>query len=375
MKTRLACFTVSGYRNFGDPITIDFTDVHDYKFSQECIDDGIIMKMGVYGPNGSGKSNLGFALFNIVQHLTDKEAGLLSANPNIFLNADSGAGEAVFRYEFIIDGSNALLEYCRTAASVIAWEKFTINGSVIYDYDYQEHHFRTCNLEDLAGNNLNFEYMGDNLSVLRYIANNSVQKENSPIRAIMDFTTHMLWFRSVSGNNYIGFETGVTSLEEWIIGKGYVKDFNAFLNDICGMSVNLGIAKGADGKQMLVEKHANGPLIFWQVRSSGTSAAELFYFWMKRFDEVSFLFLDEYDAFYHFELAGRIIDKLKTYKDLQVIFTTHNTSLMGNSILRPDCYMLLADGKLRSYIDRAGGREIREGHNLEKIYRNGGLND
>ena len=47
MKTRLARFTVSGYRNFGDPITIDFTDVHDYKFSQECIDDGIIMKMGV----------------------------------------------------------------------------------------------------------------------------------------------------------------------------------------------------------------------------------------------------------------------------------------------------------------------------------------
>ena len=39
----------------GNPITIDFTDVHDYKFSQECIDDGIIMKMGIYGPNGSGK--------------------------------------------------------------------------------------------------------------------------------------------------------------------------------------------------------------------------------------------------------------------------------------------------------------------------------
>ena len=101
-----------------------------------------------------------------------------------------------------------MLEYCRTAASVIAWEKFTINGNAIYDYDYQEHSFRICNLEDLAGNNLNFEYMGDNLSVLRYIANNSVQKESSPIRAIMDFTTHMLWFRSVSGNNYIGFETG-----------------------------------------------------------------------------------------------------------------------------------------------------------------------
>ena len=374
MKTRLARFTATGYRNFGDPITIDFTDVHDYRFNQICVDDNIIMKMGIYGPNGSGKSNLGFALFNIVSHLTDNSSEVLKSNPGIFLNVDKRTTEAVFHYEFKHGNDLIVFEYRKPNESSISRETFKLNDKIIYDYDYIRHGFSVRNLDEIAGPNLTFEYMGDNLSVLRYIANNTVQKEDSHIRAVMDFASHMLWFRSVNGNSYIGLENSSVLLDDWIINNGYVRDFNDFLKDICGIDVKLDVAKGIDNKPILIEKHKNGSLIFRIVLSSGTSAAELFYFWMKRFDNVSFLFLDEFDAFYHFDLAAKIIRKLKDYPDMQVIFTTHNTTLMGNDILRPDCYLILKDGKLRSYIDRAGGREIREGHNLEKIYRGGGLN-
>ena len=375
MKTRLARFTATGYRNFGDPITIDFTDVHDYRFNQICVDDNIIMKMGIYGPNGSGKSNLGFALFNIVSHLTDNSSEVLKSNPGIFLNVDKRTTEAVFHYEFKHGNDLIVFEYRKPNESSISREIFKLNDKIIYDYDYISHGFSVRNLDEIEGPNLTFEYMGDNLSVLRYIANNTVQKDDSPVRAVMDFASHMLWFRSLNnGNNYIGLENGSVLLDDWIINNGYVRDFNDFLKEICGIDVKLDVAREIDNKPILIEKHKNGSLIFRIVLSSGTSAAELFYFWMKRFNNVSFLFLDEFDAFYHFELAGKIIRKLNDYPDMQVIFTTHNTTLMGNDILRPDCYLILKEGKLRSYIDRAGGREIREGHNLEKIYRGGGLN-
>ena len=375
MKTRLARFTATGYRNFGDPITIDFTDVHDYRFNQICVDDNIIMKMGIYGPNGSGKSNLGFALFNIVSHLTDNSSEVLKSNPGIFLNVDKRTTEAVFHYEFKHGNDLIVFEYRKPNESSISRETFKLNDKIIYDYDYIRHGFSVRNLDEIAGPNLTFEYMGDNLSVLRYIANNTVQKDDSPVRAVMDFASHMLWFRSLNnGNNYLGLENGSVLLDDWIINNGYVRDFNDFLKEICGIDAKLDVAKGIDNKPILIEKHKNGSLIFRIVLSSGTSAAELFYFWMKRFNNVSFLFLDEFDAFYHFELAAKIIRKLNDYPDMQVIFTTHNTTLMGNDILRPDCYLILKEGKLRSYIDRAGGREIRKGHNLEKIYRGGGLN-
>ena len=368
MKTRLARFTATGYRNFGDPITIDFTDVHDYRFNQICVDDNIIMKMGIYGPNGSGKSNLGFALFNIVSHLTDNSSEVLKSNPGIFLNVDKRTTEAVFHYEFKHGNDLIVFEYRKPNESSISREIFKLNDKIIYDYDYISHGFSVRNLDEIEGPNLTFEYMGDNLSVLRYIANNTVQKDDSPVRAVMDFASHMLWFRSLNnGNNYIGLENGSVLLDDWIINNGYVRDFNDFLKEICGIDVKLDVAREIDNKPILIEKHKNGSLIFRIVLSSGTSAAELFYFWMKRFNNVSFLFLDEFDAFYHFELAGKIIRKLNDYPDMQVIFTTHNTTLMGNDILRPDCYLILKEGKLRSYIDRAGGREIRENRSEGKI--------
>lgn len=228
-------------------------------------------------------------------------------------------------------------------------------------------------MANLVSDNLNFAYLGDKMSVFRYIANNSVQEEGSPIKAIMDFVSHMLWFRPVGGNSYIGLDTGVVNLDEWIVGNGHVADFTDFIKDVCNIDIELSTVEGIDGKPLLVEKHDNGLLLFRNVSSSGTSAAELFYFWMKRFSEVSFLFIDEFDAFYHFALAIRIVEKLKEYPEMQAVFTTHNTALLGNSILRPDCYLIFGNKVLRSYIDMAGDGEIREGHNLEKIYRSGGL--
>lgn len=371
--TRLAKFTVEGYRSFGNAVTIDFCAVHDYKFSKECVSDGVITKVGIYGPNGCGKSNLGFALMNIVSHLTDKESGILKNRPGIFLNVDGNVHEAVFLYTFKIDDDFYTLEYHKKDEESISREIFSVNEAILYDYDYSKQVFAVKEMANLVSDNLNFAYLGDKMSVFRYIANNSVQEEGSPIKAIMDFVSHMLWFRSVGGNSYIGLDTGVVNLDEWIVGNGHVADFTDFIKDVCNIDIGLSTVEGIDGKPLLVEKHDNGLLLFRNVSSSGTSAAELFYFWMKRFSEVSFLFIDEFDAFYHFALAIRIVEKLMEYPEMQAVFTTHNTALLGNSILRPDCYLIFGNKVLRSYIDMAGDREIREGHNLEKIYRSGGL--
>ena len=51
--------------------------------------------------------------------------------------------------------------------------------------------------------------------------------------------------------------------------------------------------------------------------------------------------------------------------------TSHNTNLMTNKMLRPDCLCLLSSkGTLTALCD-ATERELREGHNLEKMYISG----
>ncbi len=374
MATRLARFTVSGFRNFSRPVTMDFNVVHDYTFNTECIDDGIITKLGIYGPNGSGKSNLGIALFNIVQLLTDKFVDKEVNRAGLFLNRDIKTDVAAFRYEFKEGPDLIVFEYEKNDEITLKREKFCLNDEIIYDYDFTKKAFNVLKRDELIGESLNFEYLDSNLSILRYIANNSSLSDESPFRIVMNFVSHMLWFRSVGQNAFIGLDSSSTILEDWIIRNGMIGDFTRFLNEICDVRVRLDAVSTPDNRKVLVEKHKNGDLIFSAAMSNGTAAAELFYFWMKRFNDVSFLYMDEFDAYYHFSLAGKIIELLKKYKNMQAVFTTHNTSLLSNRILRPDCYFILQDGELKPYIDRANGREIREGHNLEKIYRNGGLN-
>lgn len=45
-----------------------------------------------------------------------------------------------------------------------------------------------------------------------------------------------------------------------------------------------------------------------------------------------------------------------------------------NGILRPDCYFLMEGNRVRAFSDLTE-RELREGHNLEKLYRGGEFNE
>lgn len=42
-------FIVSNYKNFKEPICIDFADIAGYQFSNDCITNGMISKMLIYG--------------------------------------------------------------------------------------------------------------------------------------------------------------------------------------------------------------------------------------------------------------------------------------------------------------------------------------
>ena len=128
----------------------------------------------------------------------------------------------------------------------------------------------------------------------------------------------------------------------------------------------------ADGK-LLLYFDGRVPLPFFRVASNGTKALYTFFYWMKTATDVSLMFIDEFDAFYHYELAEVIVKLLEQMPSSQTILTSHNTNLLSNRIMRPDCYFILSENKLTSFAN-ATRRELREGHNLEKLYMSGEFN-
>ena len=94
-------FRVKNFKGFNSELIMDLT-ADNYEFAIESTRNGIVNQGLIYGHNGSGKSNLGLAIFDIVNNLTDKEKML--DKYNVFLNGDSEEKQAYFQYTFYFLG-------------------------------------------------------------------------------------------------------------------------------------------------------------------------------------------------------------------------------------------------------------------------------
>ena len=108
---------------------------------------------------------------------------------------------------------------------------------------------------------------------------------------------------------------------------------------------------------------------FLWVASTGTLNLELQYYWLKEMVNAPFVFIDEFDAFYHHELSYAICRRLFGGTN-QLFLTTHDTYLLTNDLLRPDSFFYLKNNKIDALCDLTD-KELRQGHNLEKLYRGG----
>ena len=92
-------FSVENFKGFKEEIVLDLSNARDYSFNTNLIDKGIVKKGIIYGKNGSGKSNLGFALYDLTVHLTDKQ----KPDPQWYINysnLDNNNKIVSFKYEF-----------------------------------------------------------------------------------------------------------------------------------------------------------------------------------------------------------------------------------------------------------------------------------
>jgi len=365
-------FRVSNFKGFNEQFELDLTKVNGYEFNKTSIKNGIVNNALIYGHNGVGKSNLAFAIFDIVENLTDKQKNELVYNN--YLNAINDSGKAKFYFEFYINNKIVKYEYHKSNYKRIVYERFLIDNIELAIFDREKDSAARINFDGTE--NLKTELVNTELSILKYIKNNSNLQENEINRTFLlffSFVERMLYFRSLMDRTYMGLEVGPKDILEDIIEKKNVLNFENFLN-AAGIECKLAEAQILN-KKTIVFDFRGKQLKFEEVASTGTNALTLFYYWFQKIKEstkVSFLYIDEFDAFYHHELSSMIVDQLKNC-GVQFILTTHNTSIISNDLLRPDCYFLMTKQKINS-LSNATPKELREAHNIEKMYKAGAFN-
>ena len=377
-------FEVSNFKNFKETIVIDFAKVGGYHFNQNCITDDTISKMLIYGRNATGKTNLGRALMDIAYVVSGDER----LERGMFTNADADSCDAVFKYIFQFDYNEVIYRYSRLNENTILDEELLINNEQAFYFNYEKkmgyfNNLEIINadtliikrfLERLENNNvIEGEGTPRSLAFLRWLISNTAFEENSILLRINDYIKRMGMI-SVGTNILLRSGSYYRTIAKLLDENNSLKDFEDFLNAM-GIECKLEIKKMPEGSKELYFVHKK-PVLFSEAASSGTLAIMAIYsrFVMNR--EASLLYIDEFDAFYHYEMSENVVQFFKErFPNTQIIMTTHNTNLMANSLMRPDCLFILSrHGQLTALCD-ATPRELREGHNLEKLYISGEFED
>jgi len=358
-------FSVTSFKNFRDTCVLDFSRTRDYTFNTHLIKNGLVNKALLYGKNGSGKSNLGFALMDITTHLTDN-----LRNPSNYLfslNGDCASKKMCFRYEFFFGGKDVIYEYEKSENMLLIEERISVDGELVFSYDYSTNKMDN-HLPELDGLNRQALLSRNmNNSVIKSIYGFSANlPDDSPIRLIYEFANGMLWFRSLGSYEFMGSTNIIENVDQYLASDSKIlKDFEEFLAE-CGLSYDLHAISDITGKRVYAH-FANQDYPFFSIASTGTKSLCLFFYWMDKMkDNLKFLFLDEYDAFYHLNLSQGILRRVNSNPSFQAVLTTHNPYLADNAIMRPDCYLNIKNGKIRSFADSTN-RVIREGNSLERM--------
>jgi AAA15 family ATPase/GTPase len=369
----LCFFSVKNYRGFKDTITLDLTS-SNYEFNQECIRHGYANKALIYGYNGVGKSNFALAIMDIIINLTDKEKSMLLTNN--YRNAESNSDLVEFNYKFKFHDIIIEYKYGKIAPESLCYEYLFINEKRVVSYN------RVIGepLEiDLPGTQtLNKDINKISISAVKYVKSNASLEQSDETTALIsffDFVDRMLFFRNLDDRNYAGYETGTNILFDEIVSKNHFDDFKSFLAK-AGVPSNIAFTKIGNGTKVsfIYETTQNNESLidFFQYCSTGMRSLSVLFFWLQNaiYNEKppSFIFIDEFDAFYHQRLSEYVVNTIKKIDDCQFILTTHDTGVMSNDIMRPDCLFLMYKDKIKS-LSSLTNKELRLAHNIEKMYR------
>ena len=357
-------FAVTNFRGFANRMEWDLSNPSNYEFNTSAIKSGIIKNAIIYGPNGSGKSNFSFAIFDIVNHLTQK-----NKQPDYYANFPH-AGKldqpVEFEYSFQFGEDEIVYIYAKDRNGGLLSEDLSVNGKMMISRQEADIKYDASLIINEKAMDSVVNENANKVSVISFLLASIPFPSTHYLIKLREFVNSMLWFRRLDDLAYIGYQTGITRIEEYLINNGYVSEFARFLKDVSGQYFDFS-ATNEDSKYLLC-KIDGVSIPFGMIESTGTRSLKLLFYWIINLKDASLVFIDEFDAFYHFKLAFEVCRLLFGLDNCQVFLTSHNTYLMTNELLRPDCNFILDQNKIKP-LNLCTEKELRFGHNMEKLFR------
>lgn len=367
------------FKSFKNETEIDFSKTN-YNFLQQNVNkDGILKGCIFVGANASGKSNVILSIKLLLDFLfkdRNIRLGLLKS----ILSTDESFS---LSYTFVIDGHEVLYDV------EINPSKPFIEENLFADSKLMMQRMGTSAKSFIVNENgvsYDEEDVDKETLFLRTLFFNTKFTSNKTLKLWMEFLQNSVYINAFE-RNIVSYGKDYKELEliSYFKGNGLSK-INTFFEEY-NFEQNIGYANQPAGNNAAVvlpgdesekniyfmRKGVELPVPFTEESLGNQNLLRMLPTFLHVISKNGMLLIDEFSSGFHNYLETLLVRYfMEKSENSQMIFVSHSTNLLSNSLLRPDQeYAVEFNGKEGSTVTRFSTEQPRLAQNIEKMYVSG----
>lgn len=368
--------TLDNFRSFKNRVTVELTKTNYNILSYNVADNGVLKGCIFVGANGSGKSTI----IRGIKLLLDLLFSEKIPDVGSFLCVFGERRQYSVEYEFIIENEVIRYSFEVDTEKELISEKLYLDDKMLLD---RMGISAKSYIADPNGADYRSEVSKDTL-FLRTLYFNTKFASDPVLSAWIDFLKGSAYINMQHERQIIHYGKTDVSISRYLdnVFRETVNRFfdnHGFEQSIvinCDTQDGTPFSTGdTDIENMILVKHKgiNLPIPFAQESVGNQNLLRIFPAFLTVIHNGGMLLIDDFSGAFHNDLESLLVRYfMEKSNHSQLLFVSHSTNLLSNSILRPDQeYSVEFRNGEGSSVNRFSSEQPRSAQNIEKMYLSG----
>ena len=373
----LTQITLDNFKSFKNKVTIDLTKTNYTILPQNVADNGVLKGCIFVGANASGKSTVILGVKLLLDFLFSER----NLNSGIFLCMFGDSPRYSLSYEFLIEKKTVKYSFEVDANKNMISEKLYLDDILMLERMGLS---AKSYIAESDGVNYNETDVSKDTLFLRTLYFNTKFASNPVLSAWMEYLKNSIYI-NMFAKTVIPYGNAKVAVARYLDACG-CESINRFFDEYHfeqnieydhsskGGRVHFVVGEDDSAKSIFFKrKGIEVPIPFAEESLGNQNLLRILPAFLHVIQNGGMLLIDEFSSGFHNELENLMVRYFMEKADhAQMLFVSHSTNLLSNSILRPDQeYAVEFQNENGSFVKRFSSEQPRSAQNIEKMYISG----
>ena len=376
-RAMLSKITLNNFKSFKKKTTVDLMKTNYTILPQNVAENGALKGCIFVGANASGKSTIILGVKLLLDFLFSER----NLNSGIFLCMFGDGPCYSLSYEFLIEKKIVKYFFEVDVRKNMISEKLWLDDALMLERMGLS---AKSYIAEEGGVNYDETDVGKDTLFLRTLYFNTKFASNTVLSAWMDYLKNSIYINMFE-KAIISYGKAEVSVAHYLENGG-CESINRFFDEYhfeqsieyehSSKGGNVRLVAGEDENQKYIFFKRKGfevPIPFMEESLGNQNLLRILPAFLTVIQNGGMLLIDEFSSGFHNELENLMVRYFMGKADhAQMLFVSHSTNLLSNSILRPDQeYSVEFQNEIGSSVKRFSSEQPRSAQNIEKMYVSG----